>query len=264
MVTLKTAFRYLFLLTVSAAFSVKSEAVEPTSAPLLWRMLIPASATTQAIFLSRSPQFVLFSDGRIVYRDDTFKNPYQQIQLSKQQFTVLWPKWQQDFGLFSLVPDRLKRETPYIQSVQKPLSQNNDKVSVWIGVHSPPSLHTYSVALLEARAGNVKLGPAWDALYRLSGFLATFAVPTAEPYHPDRVELAVQELPAYRANAAPLAVEWSLKGVSLAEIKGQRSQGFRTLTGETARQAYLLLSTNEIVKSGGVTYLVWVRPLLMP
>ena len=258
------AFRYVFLFCVSTVFHVKSEAAESTPVPLLWRMLIPASATTQAIFLSRSPQFVLFSDGRIVYRDDTFKKPYQQIRLSKQQFTVLWPQWQQGFGLFSLLPSRLQRETPYIQSVQKPLSQNNDKISVWIGVHSPPSLHTFPVALLEARAGNIKLGPAWDALYRLSGFLAAFAAPNAEPYHPDRVELAVQELPAYRAKAAHLAVEWSLTGVSLAEIKGQRSQGFRTLTGAAARQAYLMLSTNEIVRSGGVTYLVWVRPLLTP
>lgn len=256
--------RCLILFFVNCVFCHTSNAVDLYGTPLLWRMLIPGSATTQAIFLSRTPQFILFNDGRIVYRDDTFKNPYRQIRLSKQQFSLLWLQWQQDFGFFSLIPTRLQRETPYIQSMQKPLSQNNDKITLWIGTHSPPSLHTYSAALLEARSGNVKLGPAWDALYRLSLFLANFAVPDAELYHPDRVELAVQELPAYRAGAAHLAEEWSVTGVNLAEVKGQAAQGFRTLTGEVGRQAYQLLSHNEVVKSGGVTYLVWVRPLLMP
>jgi hypothetical protein len=236
----------------------------PEDAPVLWRQLVPASSTTREIFLTRSPQFVLFRDGRIVYRDDAFKRPYQQVRLSEAELGAFWLYLQNEFGLPGLTPNRLKRETPYIAGVQKEVRNDNTKVSIWIGIHNPPSLHSYTTALLEARSNNTRLGPAWDALYRLHRYLAAFTFPKAEPYVPDRVEIAVQDLPSYRSGSSASAAAWPFPQVNLATIKGDRRPGFQTLTGEAARQAYALLAKTDVVKSGDGVYLVWVRPLILP
>jgi len=232
--------------------------------PVLWRQIAPASATTQQVFLNRSPQFTLFTDGLIVFRDDTSQTPYRQIRLSQSEVSALLVRWAGEFGLPGLTTNRLKRETPYIESVQKELKNDPSKVSIWIGIHNPPSLHTYPLALLEARSGNTKLGPGWDALYRLQRYLSTFTDPRAEPFVPERIEISVQELPPHLSGSAALAKEWPIPGVRLPDVKGTRKQGFRTLTGETARQAYTLLRQTEVVKSGNGVYLVWARPLLLP
>ena len=233
--------------------------------PMYWRQFVPGSATTRAMFLSRSPQFVMYWDGMVIYRDDKADMPYRQVQLSRDEFIILIGRIEEEYRLTVVMPSRLKDEEPYIKSVQKRVSgHNNDSVVIWLGIHKPPSLYRYSVELLEARSGNIQLGPAWDALYRYSQYVSTFQHPRAKPLVPDRIEIAVQPLPSYLSVAADSAVVWSLTDVALREIQGARKRGFRTLTGDDARLAYKLLSENSIVSDGDKTYLVWARPLLVP
>ena len=234
------------------------------SPPFIWRKLVPGSSTVEEVFLTRTPQFVLFLEGLIIYRDEAFKKPYQQIRLNSKELGALYLYMQNTFGLPALSPDRLGRELPYIKSVQKAVYDDNTKVSIWIGMHTPPSLHTYGTKLLAARSVNVRLGPGWKALYDLSHFLSYYQHTKAEPYVPDRVEIAVQTLPSYMADQADQAVAWSLTDVDLNEAKGKRIRGFKTLKGDTARKAYALLSEHQVVKAGDTVFLVWVRPLIMP
>lgn len=233
--------------------------------PFIWRKLAPGSSTVEEVFLTRTPQFVMFRDGLIIYRDDDFKKPYKQIRLNSKELGSIYVYMQNNFGLPALTPDRLNRELPYIKSVQKPVYEDdNTRVSIWISMHTPPSLHTYGTKLLAARSVSEKLGPGWKALYELSRFLAVYDHTQATPYIPERVEIAVQVLPSYMADQAGEAVEWTLSDVDLNQAKGKRMRGFKTLQGDAAQRAYKLLTENPIVKSGDTVYLVWVRPLILP
>lgn len=232
--------------------------------PLFWRQFIPGSATTRAMFLSRSAQLVLYRNGMVIYQGDR-DMPYQQVMLSKNEFIILVGRIEAEYHLSVVTPERLKNEEPYIKSVQKSMSGNDvSSVVMWFGIHRPPSLFRYPAELLKARSGNIKLGPAWDSLYRYSQYLSTFHHPRAKPLVPDRIEIAVQPLPSYLSDAADSAVAWPLADVALREVQGARKRGFHTLTGDAARLAYKLLSTNSVVSDAGVTYLVWARPLLLP
>ena len=232
--------------------------------PFLWRKMVPGSSTVEEVFLSRTPQFVMFREGLIIYRDDAFKKPYKQVQLNQLELGSFYLYMQNTWGLPALTPDRLNRELPYIKSVQKAVYNDNTNISIWIGMHTPPSLHVYGTKLLAARSVNEKLGPGWKALHDMGVFLSSYDHTKAEPYLPGRVEIAVQTLPDYMADQAHQAVAWPLEEVDLNAAKGQRMRGFMTLEGETAQKAYLLLTRQQIVKAGDTVFLVWVRPLILP
>ncbi len=232
--------------------------------PAIWRKLVRASTTVHEAFLSRSPQIVIYEEGLVVFRDDDFQKGYRQVQLSGEDRIKLYLTMQSSFGLSSLTNEWLENELPYARSIEEPYQENNNKVTVWIGLHTPASLHTYSTGMLKARSGNSLIAPAWNAFYEFNNFLAGFTYPEVEPYVPDRVEIAVQKLPRYMADQSDLAVEWPLDAIDLAAVKGKRPRGYRTLSGSSAREAYRLLNEHQAVRSGDQVYLVWVRPLLLP
>ena len=231
--------------------------------PAIWRKTLRASTTVQDVFLSRTPQIVIFDNGLVVFRDDDARALHRHVRLESEDLTRLYVVMQSNFGLSSLTNEWLDNELAYARSIQEPFRENNDRVTIWIGMHSPPSLHTYSPALLKARSVNDVLAPAWNAIYEFNLFLAEFTHPGAEPYVPDRVEIAVQHLPRYMADQSDEAVDWPLDAIDLAEVKGKRPRGYRTLTGPSAREAYGLLTVNQVIRSGDQLYLVWVRPLLL-
>ncbi|MCY3712213.1 MAG: hypothetical protein OXH02_02865 [Gemmatimonadetes bacterium] len=231
--------------------------------PSIWRKLVRASTTVHEVFLSRTPQIVIYDNGFVVFRDDDARALHRQVRLEGDDLTRLYLVMQNTFGLSSLTNAWLENELTYARSIQEPYRDNNDRVTIWIGMHSPPSLHTYSPALLKARSVNDVLAPAWNAIYEFNLFLAEFTHPEAEPYVPDRVEIAVQHLPRYMADQSGEAVDWPLDAIDLAEVKGKRPRGYRTLTGSSAREAYGLLTGNQVIRSGDQLYLVWVRPVLI-
>ncbi len=232
--------------------------------PAIWRKVVRASTTVHKVFLSRTPQIVIYGNGIVVFRDDDADALHRQVKLEEHEVAGLYVIMQSSFGLTSLTNEWLNNELPYAQSIQKPFREDNDKVTIWIGMHAPPSLHTYSPALLEARSGNDVIAPAWRSMYKFNLFLAGFTHPRAEPYVPDRVEIAVQKLPRYMADQAGEAVDWPLDSIDLAEVKGNRPRGYRTLSGSPAREAYRVLTEHQTIRSGGQVYLVWVRPILLP
>ena len=232
--------------------------------PAIWRKMVRASTTVHEVFLSRTPQIVIYGDGLVVFRDDDARARHRHVQLEGEEMPGLYLGMQSTFGVSSLTNERLDNELAYARSIQEPFRDNNDKVTIWIGIHAPPSLHTYSPALLKARSVNDVIAPAWNAMYKFNLFLAEFTHPRAEPFVPDRVEIAVQKLPRYMADQSGEAVDWPLESIDLAEVKGKRPRGYRTLTGPSAREAYGLLAGNQVIRSGEQLYLVWVRPLLLP
>ena len=232
--------------------------------PAIWRKMMRASTTVHDVFLSRTPQIVIYGNGLVVFRDDEGSALHRQVRLEGDDLTRLYLTMQTSFGLSSLTNAWLDNELTYARSIQKPFRDNNDRVTIWIGMHSPPSLHTYSPALLEARSVNDTLAPAWNAMYEFNLFLAGFTHPGAEPFVPDRVEIAVQRLPRYMADQSGKAVDWPLDSIDLAEVKGKRPRGYRAITGPSAREAYGLLTVNQVIRSGDQLYLVWVRPVLLP
>ena len=234
------------------------------NSPAIWRKLVRASTTVHEAFLSRTPQIVIYEEGLVVFRDDDFKKGYRQVQLSGEDRIKLYLTMQSNFGLSSLTNEWLENELPYARSIEESYRENNDKVTIWIGLHAPPSLHTYSTAVLKARSVNSVIAPAWNAFYKFNNFLVGFTHPDVAPYIPDRVEIAVQKLPRYMADQSGLAVEWPLDAIDLAAVKGKRPRGYRTLSGSSAREAYRLLNEHQAVRSGDQVYLVWVRPLLLP
>lgn len=232
--------------------------------PAIWRKMVRASTTVHDVFLSRTPQIVIYGNGLVVFRDDDAQALHRFVRLEGEEVPGLYLVMQTTFGVSSLTNEWLDNELAYARSIQEPFRDNNDKVTIWIGMHSPPSLHTYSPALLKARSVNDVIAPAWNAMYKFNLFLAGFTHPRAEPYVPDRVEIAVQHLPRYMADQAGEAVDWPLDSIDLAEVKGKRPRGYRTLTGSSARDAYGLLTVNQVIRSGDQLYLVWVRPVLVP
>lgn len=254
----------LLLLVIVSGTGIIHPAHAADSQPFIWRKLVSGSSTIEEAFSTRTPQFILFRDGLIIYRDGAFKKPYQQVRLNKQELSAFYIHMQNTYGLPGLTPGRLKRELPYIKSVQKAVYNDNTRVSIWIGMHTPPSLHTFGMKLLQARSVNERLGPGWKGLYELSQLLSVYIHTKAETYLPDRVEIAVQILPSYLTDQADQAVAWSLTDVDLNEAKGKRMRGFKTLKGEAARQAYTFLTEHQIVKSDDTVFLVWVRPLILP
>ncbi|MXW05398.1 MAG: hypothetical protein F4Z81_10070 [Gemmatimonadetes bacterium] len=232
--------------------------------PAIWRKMVRASTTVHDVFLSRTPQIVIYGNGLVVFRDDDAQALHRYIRLVDEEVPGLYLVMQTTFGLSSLTNEWLDNELTYARSIQEPYRDNNDKVTIWIGMHSPPSLHTYSPALLKARSVNDVIAPAWNAMYKFNLFLAGFTHPRAAPYVPDRVEIAVQHLPRYMADQSGEAVDWPLDSTDLAEVKGKRPRGYRTLTGSSAREAYGLLTVNQVIRSGDQLYLVWVRPVLLP
>ncbi|MXZ75528.1 MAG: hypothetical protein F4207_07390 [Gemmatimonadetes bacterium] len=232
--------------------------------PAIWRKMVRASTTVHDVFLSRTPQIVIYGNGLVVFRDDDAQALHRYVRLEGEEVPGLYLVMQTTFGVSSLTNEWLDNELTYARSIQEPYRDNNDKVTIWIGMHSPPSLHTYSPALLKARSVNDVIAPAWNAMYKFNLFLAGFTHPRAEPYVPDRVEIAVQHLPRYMADQSGEAVDWPLDSIDLAEVKGKRPRGYRTLTGSSAREAYGLLTGNQVIRSGDQLYLVWVRPVLLP
>ncbi len=232
--------------------------------PAIWRKMVRASTTVHDVFLSRTPQIVIYGNGLVVFRDDDAQALHRYVRLEGEEVPGLYLVMQTTFGVSSLTNEWLDNELTYARSIQEPYRDNNDKVTIWIGMHSPPSLHTYSPALLKARSVNDVIAPAWNAMYKFNLFLAGFTHPRAEPYVPDRVEIAVQHLPRYMADQSGEAVDWPLDSIDLAEVKGKRPRGYRTLTGSSAREAYGLLTGNQVIRSGEQLYLVWVRPVLLP
>lgn len=231
--------------------------------PAIWRKMVRASTTVHEIFLSRTPQIVIYGNGLVVFRDDDAQALHRYVRLVDEEVPGLYLVMQTTFGLSSLTNEWLDNELTYARSIQEPFRDNNDKVTIWIGMHSPPSLHTYSPALLKARSVNDVIAPAWNAMYKFNLFLAGFTHPRAEPFVPDRVEIAVQHLPRYMADQSGEAVDWPLDSIDLAEVKGKRPRGYRSITGSSAREAYGLLTGNQVIRSGDQLYLVWVRPLLL-
>ena len=232
--------------------------------PAIWRKMARASTTVHEVFLSRTPQIVIYGNGLVVFRDDDARSLHRYVQLEGEDVPGLYLVMQTTFGVSSLTNEWLDNELTYARSIQEPFRDNNDKVTIWIGIHSPPSLHTYSPALLKARSVNDVIAPAWNAMYKFNLFLAGFTHPKAAPYVPDHVEIAVQHLPRYLADQSGEAVDWPLDSIDLAEVKGKRPRGYRTLTGPSAREAYGLLTGNQVIRSGDQLYLVWVRPVLLP
>ncbi|MDE2846613.1 MAG: hypothetical protein OXO51_07915 [Gemmatimonadota bacterium] len=232
--------------------------------PAIWRKMVRASTTVHEVFLSRTPQIVIYGNGLVVFRDDDAQALHRYVRLVDEEVPGLYLVMQTTFGLSSLTNEWLDNELTYARSIQEPYRDNNDKVTIWIGMHSPPSLHTYSPALLKARSVNDVIAPAWNAMYKFNLFLAGFTHPRAEPFVPDRVEIAVQLLPRYMADQSGEAVDWPLDSIDLAEVTGKRPRGYRTLTGSSAREAYGLLTVNQVIRSGEQLYLVWVRPVLLP
>ena len=252
-----------WLLIVLAVLCPPAAAHGAGNNPAVWRKLVRASTTVHEVFLSRTPQIVIYEEGLVVFRDDDFKEGYRQVRLSGEDRIKLYLTMQSNFGISSLTNEWLDNELPYARSIQEPFREDNDKVTIWIGLHAPPSQHTYSPSLLKARSVNEVIAPAWNAMYKFNDFLSTFTHPDVAPFLPDRVEIAVQKLPGYMADQSDEAVDWPLESIDLAEVKGKRPRGYRTLTGAAARDAYRLLTEHQAIRSGGQVYLVWVRPLLL-
>lgn len=254
-------FICLILATATPVVNAQNEDREPA----FWRQLIPGSTTVKSMFVARSPQFIMYRDGLIVYRPGLTDTPYHQIQLTPEEQAFLVRSLQDAYRLSGITANRLKREDPYIQSVQKTLDPNKkDTVVIWLGMHSPPTLHRYRQTLLEARSGNEQLGPAWNMLYEFSQYLSSFNHPKSKPLVPDKIEVAVQALPSYLSDKADSAKQWPLSEVALGDIKGSRNRGFKTLNGDLARSAYSFLSGQSIISDGHNVYEVWVRPILLP
>ena len=255
---------YVFTIALSLMFSVpESDAQQNERQPAIWRQLIAGSSTVKSMFVTRSPQFILYSDGFIVFRGDQMDTPYKQVKLTEQERVYLVRSLESNYRVSGITNSRLKREEPYIQSMQKPVDTNNkNTVVLWLGMHSPPSVHRASQTLMKARSGNVELGPAWDLMYQLSQFLSTFSHPRSERLKPDEIEIAVQVLPSYLAEQASTAKPWPLREVSLKEIRGTRKRAFKSLKGRDAQLAYTFLSERSIVSEGNERFEVWVRPIL--
>lgn len=255
---------YVFTIALALMFTVpEADAQQNERQPAIWRQLIAGSSTVKSMFVTRSPQFILYSDGFIVYRSDQMDTRYKQVQLTEQERVYLVRSLESNYRVSGITNSRLKREEPYIQSMQKPVDPNNkNTVVLWLGMHSPPSVHRASQTLMKARSGNVELGPAWNLMYELSQFLSTFGHPRAELLVPDEIEIAVQELPTYLNDQANAAMPWPLKKVSLKEIQGNRKRAFKTLKGRDAQLAYAFLSEQSIVSEGNERFEVWVRPIL--
>ena len=253
-----------WLLPVALVLGPPAAAQELSGDPAIWRKFVPASTTVHEVFLSRTPQIVIYGDGLVVFRNDDLKSLHRQVRLVGEEMPLLFLTMQNSFGLPSLTNQWLENELPYARSIEEPYEDSNDRVTIWIGLHSPPSLHTYTPPLLKARSVNDVIAPAWNAMYKFNNFLAGFSHPRSEPYLPDRVEIAVQKLPRYMADQAGGAVDWPLDSVDLAEVKGKRPRGYRELSGSAAHDAYRLLIAQQAVRSGDEVYLVWVRPLLLP
>lgn len=248
-----------------AGWTPPATAADDETVPILWRQTTPASATTEAMFIYRSPQFIVYRNGRIVFRDDALTLPYQQTQLDEDALRRFLASLEAAYHISAITSARLKAEEPYIKSVQKPVwTRDASTVTIWIGVRNPPSLHRQNVTILEARDHDPRLGPAWQALSRLNQYLAAFHHPDATPFVPDRVEIAVQHLPSRMAEKAASAASWPLSDVSLEAIKGERLRGYHRLSGEPARTVYRLVTENPVVREGDTVYLVWTRPLLLP
>ena len=252
-----------WLPVVLAGLFATAEVHGSEGVPAIWRKMARASTTVHEVFLSRTPQIVIYEDGLVVFRDDDFKKGYRHVRLSGEDRIKLYLTMQTSFGLSSLTNEWLDNELPYARSIQEPYREDNDKVIIWIGLHAPPSQHTYSPALLKARSVNEVLAPAWNAMYKFNNFLAEFTHPDVTPYVPDRVEIAVQKLPGYMEDRSDEAVDWPMASIDLAGVKGKRPRGYRILTGADAREAYRLLTEHQAIRSGGQLYLVWVRPLLL-
>lgn len=253
-----------WLLIAAAGLCPPATAEDTSGDPAIWRKFVPASTTVHEVFLSRTPQIVIYGDGLIVFRNDDLKSLHRQVRLAGEELPLLFLMMQNSFGLPSLTNQWLENELPYARSIEEPYQDSDDRVTIWIGLHSPPSLHTYAPPLLKARSVNDVIAPAWNAMYKFNNFLAGFSHPGAGPYLPDRVEIAVQKLPRYMADQAAGAVDWPLDTIDLAEVKGKRPRGYKTLSGTDAREAYRLLISHQAVRSDGQVYLVWVRPLLLP
>mgnify|MGYP001183871281 CR=1 FL=1 len=228
----------------------------------IWRKFSLASTTVQEVFLSRTPQIAIYSNGLIVYRNKNQKL-HQQVQLTKDEVSELFIMMQQRFGLLSLTNEWLDKELPYAKSIQVPFTENNDKMTIWIGLHTPPSLHSYSTELIKSRSVNQLIAPAWNALFEFNKYLTEFSHPQAQPYIPNRVEIVVQKLPKYMAQEAIEAVEWPIDSIDLSVIKGNRLRGFKTLSEPIAGTAYQFLNKHPVVQYKNKSYLVWIRPLLL-
>ncbi len=141
-----------WLLIAVTGLCLSAEAQETSTDPAIWRKLVHASTTVHEVFLSRTPQIVIYGDGLIVFRDDDFKTIHHQVRLVGDEMPLLFLMMQNSFGLPSLTNEWLENELPYAESIQVPFRESNDKVTIWIGLHSPPSMHTLSPPLLKARS----------------------------------------------------------------------------------------------------------------
>lgn len=255
----------VFILLFAGSARADTPAPGEAPVPFLWRQFVPSSSTVEAAFQLRTPQFILYQNGTLIYRGSPADRPsYRQVVLTPQELGAFLFSLQQRFHFSGITPERLARELPYIQRPKTPPQKDANGVVIWMGVFNPPRTLRMSLADLKAHDGQPRNAPAWEALNGLNRFLEGYRHPRAQPFIPDRVELAVHPLPSRLASSAASAARWPLPDVSLRALLGRKSEAFQTLTGESARTAYRLLADHPVVTDGGTVYYVWVRPLLLP
>ena len=120
----------------------------------------------------------------VVFRDDDAQALHRYVRLEGDEVPGLYLVMQTTFGVSSLTNEWLDNELTYARSIQEPYRDNNDKVTIWIGMHSPPSLHTYSPRAAQGPFRQRRDRAGVERMYKFNLFLAGFTHPRAYRYVP--------------------------------------------------------------------------------
>ncbi len=180
------------------AQSLQSDAVE------IFLRISAGYSTPQGQYISRSPVFVLYRSGRVVFNQ---QGKYREAQLTTDEKAELLARLA-ELNLRKITPEKLREEEA---TLDHPVFLS-DAGSAILGYRQGEQFRIVQANGLTVKARNYKNLPAWQNFARINDLLANFKHKSARPYR-GPVAVCFLKAPSKIMAAGAPVLNWPLEAI---------------------------------------------------